>query len=276
MSIDPALLCDDFLLERYDLSSDGSDSSFLSLNELTGDYTWFDDLELSDDDFMGSKGVVPELDGVGFDEVRLHAVSVFESIPTNMISSTYKSSPTPQPPPPVSLSPSPPTYPPSNFNNGKITRKANHRKFFIKISYDKQILISKIKHQLPTFLDILSDYKPTTLKAKAYNMNHHRTKFNLYELSCKLNLSQYDVKVTKRIELEILEIFIKYCGFEFGKTTWLKSTTKRERMCQIEFLFLIFNDILPITEESLETIITRGCYRGVQYQHKRIQRKSQK
>lgn len=235
MSIEPFLLVDLSDSVFHDIPTS------CSVDE--SNYTWYNEVEYSDDSLSISH----------FDDLQINSDTLDTLNQLTIGSNEY-------------ITEIPKT------NNDKITTHINAHEFFIKITYNRQKLVSRIKDSLVTLDEMISLHKPLKVKAMIYRTNHHQTKLNLYELSCKLNLSHYDLKITKRIEWQVMKVFGKYCGFEFGEKTWLKSTTERERKNQIEFLFLIFEDILPITRESLKTIITRGTYRKVQYEHRQKKR----
>lgn len=112
---------------------------------------------------------------------------------------------------------------------------------------------------------------------------HHKTKrlslqysrCSVEKLAKLLNLQDYHIVLTKRIELDVLKTFEGYCNFKLGHRTWVRTTTREEREREIEILYRIFNPIYGLDHFQLELILKRGTYMLMQSRQRKLREKSQ-
>lgn len=121
---------------------------------------------------------------------------------------------------------------------------------------------NNIKHNL--------DYVKTLSKSKK---DRYYSRLNIFELSKILDLDDFDISLTKEIEINILEIFKEYCNFNLGYRTWIRDTTKDERRRVIDLLYSYTSPVYPEFDRfKLEVIIRRGSYSLMQSRLRRDRR----
>lgn len=99
-------------------------------------------------------------------------------------------------------------------------------------------------------------------------------RLNIEQLAVILGLEDYDIELTKEIELNILEIFTTYCKFNLGYQTWIRDTSKLVRSNLINQLYLLTYYFYPeINKSQLEAIVKKGCYNLMQSRLRRGRRR---
>lgn len=87
---------------------------------------------------------------------------------------------------------------------------------------------------------------------------------SIQELAKVLNLHQFHIILTKKVELDVLKTFERYCNFQLGTSTWVRTTTAPERVKTVQTLYRIFHPIYGLDPAQLEIILRRGTYKIVQ------------
>lgn len=127
------------------------------------------------------------------------------------------------------------------------------------IHNDNEIKIGNHDHKLIDTNENLADIKKININN--YKNNRYYSRLNIYELSHILELNDYNIQLTKKIEYNILEIFKNYCGFKLGYQTWVRDTKKVQRTELIQMLSKFTQVFYPeIDKFKLEIIVRRGSY----------------
>lgn len=105
--------------------------------------------------------------------------------------------------------------------------------------------------------------------------DRYYSRLNIYELLKILGFEAYHIQLTKEVELGVLEIFKNYCNFNLGYQTWIRDTTKEERVALVNKLYSYTRVFYPeIDRFKLEVIIRRGSYSLMQSRLRRERRLS--
>ncbi|WEJ94523.1 hypothetical protein PSN45_002012 [Yamadazyma tenuis] len=151
-------------------------------------------------------------------------------------------------------------------------------KLVVSFSYDRLKLIAIVRSSITKFEDLVSDTKykrkPTRLEYKNKLAVHggaeekpevtYLSRISLFQLSRILNLSEYDINLTKTVQHQILDVFTKHCDFRLGYDTWVKHTDESQRDRALSILYEFFRDVYPFTKKQLQVVIRRGSYRCMQ------------
>ncbi|EAZ63154.2 conserved hypothetical protein [Scheffersomyces stipitis CBS 6054] len=105
------------------------------------------------------------------------------------------------------------------------------------------------------------------------NNDRYYSRLNVWELSRILELDDYCISLTRAIEINILEMFQNYCNFKVGYQTWIRGTTRAERVALLDRLHSITSVFYPeIDKFKLEIIIRRATYSLMQTRLRRDRR----
>lgn len=119
-----------------------------------------------------------------------------------------------------------------------------------------------------------SDYVNKMNKISNINSDKYFSRINIHELSHILELDDFNISLTREIEVKVLKIFQFYCKFELGSKTWIRDTNKAQRKELITKLHGYTSAWYPeLTIFKLEVIIRRGSYSIMQRRLRRERRR---
>lgn len=174
------------------------------------------------------------------------------------------------------------SYPPAKYRNSYESydfagMKYNSRQQkLVSFSYNKHKLVNSVQAKITSFEALienpkyfpeipqnhLSGFRITKYKFIEDGGDVYLTKLNLQQLACVLNLQNFKVSLTKKIESQIMDIFNKYCiNFQLGNKT-VKRFSNLDRA--IELLHAFTKSRYPFTKHHLEIIVRRSLYREMQ------------
>jgi hypothetical protein len=135
---------------------------------------------------------------------------------------------------------------------------------FFDLKFSRYRLIDEMKND-PNFTQMKCVNNTSKYKDISSNTTKeddiYLCRLNVYELASILKFDEYDIKLTKEIELNVLEIFHNYCKFNLGYQTWIRDTDKLTRSNLINQLYLLTYYFYPeLDKYQLEAIIRKGIY----------------
>lgn len=165
---------------------------------------------------------------------------------------------------------SPPVAVLSYIQNDKLHNK------IVSFYYNKHKLINSVQNSITSFAGLIENpkyfldhpggqsggFRITKYKYIEEAGDVYLTKLNLQQLASVLNLQNFKVSLTKKIEYQIMEVFNKYCiNFQLGnKTVRMFSDLGRA----IDLLYAFTSGKYPFTKHHLEIIVRRSLYREMQ------------
>lgn len=118
------------------------------------------------------------------------------------------------------------------------------------------------------------DYVNKMNKISKIDNDKYFSRINIQELSHILELDNFNISLTREIELKVLKVFQIYCKFELGHKTWIRDTNKPQRKDLIIKLRNYISTWYPeLNKFKLEVIIRRGSYSIMQRRLRRERRK---
>lgn len=130
----------------------------------------------------------------------------------------------------------------------------------------RKLIALKTMKGMPQYKGEESGRKPMVWKPKVLSSaTKYPCRLNIAELSCHLNLQNYDIRLTMELEVNILHIFEKLCDVDLGHLSWVRTFSTADKEAKIARLMRAIEPWYPeFSKEQLEIIIKRGIYRATQ------------